>query len=377
MMLLSTQLTAVVLAMAPSLVSAGMFPKDSLVKALDHKSFKQAMKANETSLVAFVAPWCGHCQKMVPEYSKAALGLYPLIPTYAVNCHAEKNKRLCSEQGVQGFPTVKLFPRGNSMPPVLYEKERTATGFWYFATRGVPNALEKFSYVDQIPGWVSGKQKKYRALLLTKVKKVPLLWRVLANKYSGTDLLFGTHRDRKGKSSIEMGLEAGGKKEAKVLLYPIGSTTPFRYRGILKQDSLSKFFDSVLDGTADLSEVVEKTKEEEYVENPEEAEIAKKQEAQRIALMHGGFTDMVDFEKAMLAGGAADYHDTHGYGGMMGDIPGSLKKAKAPETPGVSAGSATITEHPATTTTAAEVSDAPESVAATVEPTKAAPKDEL
>lgn len=35
---------------------------------------------------------------MVPEYSKAALGLYPLIPSYAVNCHAEKNKRLCAEQ---------------------------------------------------------------------------------------------------------------------------------------------------------------------------------------------------------------------------------------------------------------------------------------
>jgi hypothetical protein len=136
------------------------------------------------------------------------------------------------------------------MPPVLYNQERTATGFWYFATRGIPNALEKFHYVEQIPGWVEGvrinnpfllksttlisfiqKKHKYRALLLTKEKKVPLLWKVLANKYSGTDILFGTHRDRKGKSSIEMGLEAGGKKEAKVLLYPIGSTTPVRYQG--------------------------------------------------------------------------------------------------------------------------------------------------
>jgi protein disulfide-isomerase A6 len=45
---------------------------------------------------------------MVPEYSKAALGMHPLIPAYAVNCHAEKNKRFCSEQGVQGFPTVKV-----------------------------------------------------------------------------------------------------------------------------------------------------------------------------------------------------------------------------------------------------------------------------
>jgi protein disulfide-isomerase A6 len=136
------------------------------------------------------------------------------------------------------------------MPPVLFEQERTATNFWYFATGGIPNAPEKFYYTYQIPGWVSGvrinnsfhhslilhtrivqNQQKYRALLLYKAKKVPLLWQVLANRYSGTDILFGTHRDRKGRSSIEMGLEAGGEKEAKVLLYPIGSTTPFRYQG--------------------------------------------------------------------------------------------------------------------------------------------------
>lgn len=92
--------------------------------------------------------------------------------------------------------------------------------------------------------------------------------------------------------------------------------------------------------------------------------------------MHGGFTDLIDFQKAMLAGGAADYHDTHGYGGMMGDIPESLKKAKAPETPNMSAGSAPITEHPATTTV--NLNNTPESVTDVPQPTKAAlPKDEL
>jgi protein disulfide-isomerase A6 len=35
---------------------------------------------------------------MAPEYSKAAKGLDPLIPLYAIDCDAEKNKRLCGEQ---------------------------------------------------------------------------------------------------------------------------------------------------------------------------------------------------------------------------------------------------------------------------------------
>lgn len=42
---------------------------------------------------------------MAPEYSKAALGLYPLIPSYAVDCDAEKNKRLCAEQVNSGAPS--------------------------------------------------------------------------------------------------------------------------------------------------------------------------------------------------------------------------------------------------------------------------------
>jgi protein disulfide-isomerase A6 len=33
---------------------------------------------------------------MVPEYSKASLGLHPLIPLYAVDC--DENRSLCAEQ---------------------------------------------------------------------------------------------------------------------------------------------------------------------------------------------------------------------------------------------------------------------------------------
>lgn len=54
-------------------------------------------------------------------------------------------------------------------------------------------------------------------------------------------------------------------------------------------------------------------------------EIEKKQEEQRIRLAHGGFADLVDFEKAIKEGAGADYHDVHGYPGMMGAPP--TKKA--------------------------------------------------
>ncbi|KAF8075257.1 hypothetical protein FPV67DRAFT_1575701 [Lyophyllum atratum] len=322
------QFATIALALAPSLVSGAIFPKDSLVKMLNPKTFKQAMKTNETSLVAFVAPWCGHCQRMVPEYSKAALGLHPLVPVYAVDCDAAENKRLCAEQRVEGFPTVKLFPRGSQLGSMVYDSgERTASGFFYWATRRIPASVSKLYKVEDINPWVEKNTKKHRALLLTKDKKIPLLWKVLGNKYKD-QLEFGTHRDRQGKSSIALGLGAGETKQAKVLVYPAGSTKYIRYEGLKKLDSLSKFLDSVLDGTADLSALNEVAKEEEFVLTEEEQEIQRKQEAQRIALLHGGLTELVDFEEAIKNGAGADYHDVNGYPGMMGTPP-APKKAKA------------------------------------------------
>jgi len=105
---------------------------------------------------------------MVPEYSKAALGLHPLIPLYAVDC--DDNRSLCAEQvrsrhpsfaawlmspqGVKGFPTVKLFPRGKEQAPILFEHpDRSANAFFYFATRRVPHKNKKLYTIEEIEPW--------------------------------------------------------------------------------------------------------------------------------------------------------------------------------------------------------------------------------
>ncbi|KAI0794232.1 hypothetical protein C8Q74DRAFT_1247535 [Fomes fomentarius] len=320
---------AFALALTPSLASAALFPKDSLVKQLDAKAFKKVMKDNATSVVAFVAPWCGHCQKMAPEFSKAALGVYPMIPFYAVDCDKQSNKRLCAEQGVQGFPTVKLFPRGANSKPLDFDgPERSASAFYYWASRNIPHGVKKIYHLEDLPAWVEENKEHHRALLLNQGKHIPLLWQTLGNKYKG-QIKFAIHRDRRGKSSVEMGLEAGEPKSSKVLFYPPGSTDYVRYEGIQKHDSLSKFFDSVLDGTADLTIVNKEAAQEEFVPDEELLEIERKQEAQRMALAHGGYTNLIDFEEAIKNGAGADFHDKHGFPGMMGGSP--PKKAPAAE----------------------------------------------
>ncbi|TBU45416.1 hypothetical protein BD309DRAFT_956311 [Dichomitus squalens] len=328
---------ALAVALTPSLSSAAIFPKDTLVKMIDAKGFKDAMKANATSLVAFVAPWCGHCQRMAPEYSKAALGLYPMIPFYAVDCDKASNKKFCADQGVQGFPTVKLFPRGGKSKPVLFDgPNRSASAFYYWALRNIPHKVKKVYHLEDLPAWIEENKELPRAVLLNQGKDVPLLWQTLDNKYQG-QIKFAVHRDRRGKSSLKMGLEQGEPKSSKVLLYPAGSTEYVRYEGIQKHDSLSKFFDSVLDGTADLTTLNKQAAEEEFVPDEALLEIERKQEAQRMALAHGGFSNLIDFEEAIKNGAGADYHSKNGFPGMMGgSLPKKEKesgKAKAEEDP--------------------------------------------
>ena len=149
-----------------------------------------------------------------------------------------------------------------------------------------------------------------------------------------------------------MGLEPNAKGQSQVLIYPPGSKEFIRYdgassfsvdsgfgtadnvglcapatTGIQKLDSLSKFFDSVIDGTADLRIVNQEAAKEEPVPDPEELEIERLQEEQRIALLHGGFADMNEFQEALKNGAGHDFHAKSGFPGKM-DSPHKGKEAK-------------------------------------------------
>ena len=100
--------------------------------------------------------------------------------------------------------------------------------------------------------------------------------------------------------------------------------------GALKYDSISKFFDSILDGTVNLSALSSQAQEEVYEPTPEEEEIERKQEAQRLALLHGGFSDMIDFEEAIKKYGP-DFHGADDYGASLGDTPKKGQKVDSKE----------------------------------------------
>jgi thiol-disulfide isomerase/thioredoxin len=60
-------------------------------------------------MVKFYAPYCGHCNKMIPAYNKLAENLKDLVEVVAVDCTDSSNQNLCGKYRVEGYPTLKFF----------------------------------------------------------------------------------------------------------------------------------------------------------------------------------------------------------------------------------------------------------------------------
>lgn len=71
---------------------------------------------------------------------------------------------------------------------------------------------------------------KPHAILLNTSAKIPLLWKVIANKYSHR-MKFGNFHDDGGSYFGGLGLEDNSKSDNRVLFFAPGSTDPVLYEG--------------------------------------------------------------------------------------------------------------------------------------------------
>ncbi|CAO3673653.1 unnamed protein product [Rhizopus microsporus] len=92
-------------------LSQALYTSKDDVNLLTPQTFGPAvMDTNQLVAVEFYAPWCGHCQRLAPEWKKVATNLKGLVSVNAVDCDAEANKPLCATYDIKGFPTIKIFP---------------------------------------------------------------------------------------------------------------------------------------------------------------------------------------------------------------------------------------------------------------------------
>ncbi|XP_061597713.1 protein disulfide isomerase family A, member 8 [Cololabis saira] len=98
------------------------------VMELGDADFDYLATEQETMLVTFYAPWCGHCKKLAPEFEKAANRLKGIVQLAKVDCTA--HSETCGRFGVTGYPTVKIFRYGKDSAP--YDGPRTADGIYHY-----------------------------------------------------------------------------------------------------------------------------------------------------------------------------------------------------------------------------------------------------
>eukprot|EP00035_Acanthoeca_spectabilis_P024556 m.454365 g.454365 ORF g.454365 m.454365 type:complete len:433 (+) comp20653_c0_seq1:190-1488(+) len=82
----------------------------AVVQLTDQSFDKTVLESKDLWAVAFVAPWCGYCKKLEPEWISASGRLKGIAKLGQVDATA--NQMLAQKYGVQSYPTIKVFPSG-------------------------------------------------------------------------------------------------------------------------------------------------------------------------------------------------------------------------------------------------------------------------
>eukprot|EP00698_Gefionella_okellyi_P019194 TRINITY_DN5853_c0_g1_i1.p1 TRINITY_DN5853_c0_g1~~TRINITY_DN5853_c0_g1_i1.p1 ORF type:complete len:358 (-),score=99.23 TRINITY_DN5853_c0_g1_i1:33-1106(-) len=103
---------------------------ESTITQLDSDNFdKIVMDDTKDVIVEFYAPWCGHCKSFMPEYERVAAALKGESDVVISQIDADKYRDVGGRFGVQGFPTIKFFPKGGKQSPEDVTAGRTSQAF--------------------------------------------------------------------------------------------------------------------------------------------------------------------------------------------------------------------------------------------------------
>ncbi|XP_057677977.1 protein disulfide-isomerase A6 [Corythoichthys intestinalis] len=105
--------------------SGGSGNKNDVVELTDDNFDKTVLQSDDVWLVEFFAPWCGHCKNLEPEWAAAASAVKDQtkgkVRLGAVD--ATVHQAVSSRYGIRGFPTIKIFRKGEE--PEDYQGGRT------------------------------------------------------------------------------------------------------------------------------------------------------------------------------------------------------------------------------------------------------------
>lgn len=81
----------------------------------------------DTKVVLFFAPWCGHCKSVVPVWDSLAQKYKNVVK---VDCDA--NPDIAQQEKVRGFPTIRAYVNNEA---VEYQGDRSAASLEAFVSQ--------------------------------------------------------------------------------------------------------------------------------------------------------------------------------------------------------------------------------------------------
>lgn len=97
--------------------SSGAVELEGNVVVLTDDNFKSVIDGSKPALVEFYAPWCGHCKNLAPIYAQLGDAFaHAQDQVIVAKFDADSHRNTGGEYGIQGFPTLKWFPKGVSSP---------------------------------------------------------------------------------------------------------------------------------------------------------------------------------------------------------------------------------------------------------------------
>ncbi|KAG0004863.1 protein disulfide isomerase (PDI) protein [Entomortierella chlamydospora] len=188
----------------------------------------------------------GNSSSLAPQYKAAADNLHGIVKMGAIDCDNDKNKPICGQYGIQGFPTIKVFPANRSGKkgvkyPKDYQGERSAKAIVDFLVKMLPNDIKLVSSnpsserVTNIDEFVANENEP-RALLFTKKLTSSNMYKGLA-----TDMKDRMIVAEMRTPSDEVLKKFNVESAPALVVFPKGSQEPINFSGDLKRDPISEF----------------------------------------------------------------------------------------------------------------------------------------
>lgn len=184
-----------------------------VVELSDDNFEEKVLKNPQVSMVAFVAPWCTHCHKLLPQWEEAAhrlAGEEVLLGT--VDATIEEG--LAADYGVKSFPTIKVFPGGLNKPePKDYEGQRASEHIYDYAIAeigrsGVPKEIPELTSMDVLKETCEGQNHICVLAALPHILDSTATGR---NKYK--DLLAAVSKSFRGSAYSFIWFEGGSQPD--------------------------------------------------------------------------------------------------------------------------------------------------------------------